>query len=343
MKVTALLKKYASLFIVAFVLLITYLHYSTLPSAYALHDVYREFYYIPIFLGALAFGLKGALLIYLSVVVFDIPFVIMGWTGAFASELSRLLHLGLQGFFALFAGYLVERERKSKEQSEKARDLARIGQVATAIVHDLKNPIITILGFSKRIKDRKGNIDEAINIVTDSALSMQKIVHDVLDFSRPLQLALKREDMRDVIARACKSCEAKAGQEGVNLVTNVPDFPVHVEIDDFHMERALINLVSNAIEASRGGQDVNIAVTSGKDKLAITITDKGPGMDRETLENVFTPFYTKKREGTGLGMPIAKKVLEAHKGTIHIDSKPGKGTEVRIELPYRGKEQEVLH
>ncbi|HEY9245978.1 MAG TPA: HAMP domain-containing sensor histidine kinase [Candidatus Methanoperedens sp.] len=329
-------RRYVSFIIGIFVLFITYLHYSTLPSIYSFHNVYKEFYYIPIFLGAIAFGLRGAVLIYLYVFVFELPFVIEGWTGAFASEVSRLFHLGLQGLFTIFAGYLVDRERKTREQAEKEKDLARIGQVATAIVHDLKNPIITILGFSKRIKDKKGNADEAIDVVVDSALTMQKIVRGVLDFSKPLQLTLKREDIREAIAKAYRFCEAKAGGENVNLVTSLPASPVYVEIDSFEMERALINLVSNAIEASSGGQNVKVGTIPGKNTLAITIVDQGPGMDRETIENIFTPFYTKKKEGTGLGMPIAKKVIEAHKGKIHVDSKLGVGTEVRIELPYKG-------
>jgi len=328
-------KRYFPFIIVIFVLFITYLHYSTLPKIYSLHNVYKEFYYIPIFLGALAFGLRGALLVYLCVFVFELPFVIEGWTGALASEVSRLFHLGLQGLFAFFAGYLADKERSARDEAEKERYLARIGQVSTAIVHDLKNPIITILGFSKRIKDRKGNADEAIGVVMDSALIMQKIVQDVLDFSKPLQLALKQEDIREVIAKTAQFCEAKAEGEGVNLLTRVPASPVYVELDSFHMERALINIVSNAIEASGKGQNVKVVMVSGKDTLTITIEDQGPGMDRETIENIFTPFYTKKQEGTGLGMPIAKKVVEAHKGKILVQAKPGAGTQIMIELPYR--------
>ncbi len=328
-------KRYVPVIIGIIVLLISYLHYSTLKEIYSFHNVYKEFYYIPIFLGALAFGLRGALLIYLSVFVFDLPFVIEGWTGAFASEISRLLHLGLQGLFAIFAGYLIDRERRAREQAEKAMCLASIGQAAAAILHDLKNPLTTILGFSKRIKDRKGNADEAIDIVMNSAHTMQKIMQDVLDFSKPLQLTLKREDMRGVIAKACHFCQAKAEVGEVSLTTEVPVHQIYAEIDSFHLERALINLVSNAIEASGRGQKVEVGMVLGKDTLTIKIMDQGPGMDRETIENIFTLFYTKKKEGTGLGMPIAKKVVEAHKGKIHVDSKPGKGTEVRIELPYK--------
>lgn len=328
-------KRYVSIIIGIFVLLITYLHYSTLPEIDSFHNVYKEFYYIPIFLGALAFGLRGALLIYLCVFVFDLPFVIGGWTGALTSQVSRLLHLGLQALFAIFAGYLVDRERRAREQSEKEMYLVSIGQVATAILHDLKNPLTTILGFSKRIKDGKGDADEAIDIVMNSAHTMQKVMQDVLDFSKPLQLTLKREDMREVIAKACQLCQAKAEVGDVHLITESPVHQVYAEIDSFHLERALINLVSNAIEASGKGQNVKVSVILGKDTLTIKIIDQGPGMDRETIENIFTLFYTKKREGTGLGMPIAKKVVEAHKGKIHVDSNPGKGTEVRIELPYK--------
>jgi len=335
MKASMLPRRYAALLIIVLVLLITYLHYSTLPSISSFHAVYKEFYYIPIFLGALVFGLKGALLIYLVVFVFEIPFVVRGWTGAFVSEVDRLLYLGLQCLFAILAGYLAEREKRIRQQSEKERNLARIGQVATAIVHDLKNPIITIIGFSKRIKAGKGNAGEAIDIVIDSALTMQKIVHDVLDFSKPLQLTLKQEDIREVIAKSCQFCDAKAAGEGVNLLTKIPESPIYIELDSFHMERALINLVSNAIEASGRGQEVKIDIAPRKDTLVITIVDQGTGMDRKTLENIFTPFYTKKKEGTGLGMPIVKKVVEAHEGKLSVDSKPGKGTEVKIELPYK--------
>ncbi len=327
-------KTYISFVVGIFVLFITYLHYSTLPKIYSFHDIYKEFYYIPIFLGALTFGLRGALMIFTFVFIFEVPFIVEGWTGSFVSETARLLHLILQGLFAFLAGYLADREKRVREQAEKDRYLARTGQIATAIVHDLKNPIITILGFSKRIKEGKGNIDEAIDVVIDSALIMEKIVKDVLDFSKPLQLTLKKEDIREVIAKAFQFCETKATGKGVKLVSMLPPSPVYAELDSFHMERALINLVSNAIEASDRGKNVTARIVMGRRSISLWLVDQGSGMDRESLENIFAPFYTKKKEGTGLGMPIVKKVVEAHKGEISVDSKPGEGTKVIIELPY---------
>jgi len=122
----------------------------------------------------------------------------------------------------------------------------------------------------------------------------------------------------------------------VNLETKLHPLPVFVEIDRFHFERALINLVSNAIEASGKGQGVKIGITVGRDTLTIAAKDLGLGMDnRDTRENIFTPFFTNKKHGSGLGMPIVKKIIEAHKGKIYVFSNPGGGTDAKVELPYK--------
>jgi signal transduction histidine kinase len=104
-------------------------------------------------------------------------------------------------------------------------------------------------------------------------------------------------------------------------------------LDGARMQRALINLINNAIDASENGQNVVISEIGEERSLRITINDKGGGMDQETLENLFVPFFTNKRSGTGLGMPIAKKIIEGHNGSINIESRPGKGTNAIIRLP----------
>jgi signal transduction histidine kinase len=126
----------------------------------------------------------------------------------------------------------------------------------------------------------------------------------------------------------------KAEQKDVILSLDLPPHPVDTSIDGFHFERALENLVMNAIEASGRNQSVSIIMADLKNMMIIKISDNGPGMDAETIANAFVPFYTKKNGGTGLGMPIAKKIIEGHKGTIRIDSKAGQGTSITIELPF---------
>jgi two-component system sensor histidine kinase HydH len=329
-------KKYFSgIAIAAIILFITYLHYSTTHRILPLHGIYRELYFIPLLFGALRFGLKGTLITYLFITVLYLPYVFMSWTGIFISEINRLLDILILGLFAFLAGFLIDRDRRRREQLQREHYLANIGQIATTIVHDLKNPLITILGFARRLLEGKGNVNKAAEAIAESADRMQKIVHGVLDFAKPIKLELKEEDMRNVISRICDSCKAKAEEQGVNILIDLPAEPVNIEIDSFHIERAIVNLINNAIEASRKGQDVRILIAIKRNYVMVKIKDYGLGMDKETIENIFTPFYTKKSEGTGLGLPISKKIIDAHKGEIYIKSQPKTGTEVTIRLPYR--------
>ncbi len=105
-----------------------------------------------------------------------LPFIYLSWTHSFLFETDRLLHLFLQGLFGFLAGYLVDRDRRNRQQLERERYLAGVGRVATSIVHDLKNPLITIRGFSRRILEGKGDVNRAAQEIADSAIQMEKIV-----------------------------------------------------------------------------------------------------------------------------------------------------------------------
>lgn len=110
-------------------------------------------------------------------------------------------------------------------------------------------------------------------------------------------------------------------------------------MDSFHIERAMINLIDNSGDASQRGKRVTITVVADRNEIGITIKDQGAGMDRETLANLFMPFYTTKNEGTGLGMPISRKVIKAHAGMLGIISRQGVGTEAAIRLPYINRQE----
>ncbi|MDD2733680.1 MAG: HAMP domain-containing sensor histidine kinase [Desulfuromonadaceae bacterium] len=326
-------KNYHILTIVTLTILITCLHFGT-TWQFSQRVVFEELYYLPLLLGVLRFGLKGAVVTWLFVSAAYLPFFFGTWTTTFPELLDRVLHLVFTGAFTSVACFLAERERKNRKQAEKERYLAGIGQVATVIVHDLKNPLISISGFARRLREGKGDVTLGAQTIENSAQDMQRIVNSVLDFARPLQLDLKVVDIRESIRRAGESCRTKADARNVPLTMQLPATPATIAIDSFHIERALVNLIDNAVDASQPGAVVTIAVAIDRDYIAIIIKDHGAGMGRETLANLFMPFYTTKNDGTGLGMPISKKVIEAHAGTLIINSKQGVGTEAAIRLPY---------
>jgi two-component system sensor histidine kinase HydH len=314
--------------------IITYLH-NSLFRGQAPHVILEELYYIPIILAALFYGLKGALSTYLLVSAAYLPYLFGDWVSNILDLIDRLLHLLFSGIFAFLAGFLIDRWRKYQRQLDESRYLAGLGQMAATIVHDLKNPLITISAFSRRIQQRKTNTDTAIQRILNAAETMQKIMNGTLDFARPIHLELKEEDIVSIVRQACDSCRARAEEKRIDLTMTVPGFPVILPIDSLHMQRAITNIMDNSIEASREGQSVIIAVRRDKNDVKVHLRDNGSGMDKETLDSIFIPFYSKKGTGTGLGMAVAKKIVDEHKGKIHVRSRPSLGTEVIIELPYR--------
>lgn len=329
-------KKYYIIIIASFTLLIGYLHYSTDPENYILHDIQTQLHYIPLLLAALVFGLKGALLTFAVITALYMPYFLAAWGDPLFSmnRLFQILLSGCSAFAVAFlAGFLVDRERRHRRQAEKNWYLASVGRVSTTIVHDLKNPLITIIGFTKRLQKGKGDIDSALRSIMDSALNMQRIVHDVLDFTRPISITFSEEDIRSIVNRSCNSCKTSAKKQQVILSVDLPPDPVNALIGKSHMERAIVNIISNAIDASGKDDEVTVNAAYGENGPVIRIKDHGSGMDRETLENIFVPFFTRKHVGTGLGMSIAKKIVDGHRGKIRINSKAGEGTEMIIELP----------
>jgi len=330
-------KRYIVAVIASMTLIITYLHYSTNTVIHSQHELYRELYYLPVLLGAVAFGLNGALATYLAVLALYLPYVLRNWTGDFAIETNRILHLILQGSISVIAGLLIDRDRRRRTELEKERYLAGIGRAATAILHDVKSPLVAIRGFAQRLKQGKGKIDVAADAIIGSAGYIESVAHDVLDFARPLDLNLRDEDLRTVIDRAYAVSKSVAEAAGVELTLDLPLHPIIGPLDSVRLERAIINLMNNAIEASKRDQIVSVSTVTGDSRSAITIRDSGPGMDAETLENLFVPFFTKKNRGTGIGMTIAKRIIEGHNGSLTIKSRPGFGTEISVQLAVSRK------
>lgn len=294
--------------------------------------ILEELFYIPILLSALRFGLTGSLMTWSFASILYLPFLGSHWTVTILDMIDRILHITLSFVFAFLAGYLSDRSKRLREQAELDSSLKKIGQAASAIVHDLRNPLITILGFSRRIHEGKGDATQAAQMISKSAKNMEKIVNNVLDFSRPHCLQLKDEDLRSIVQQASELCKAKAEDKGVTLFVEIPEMPVYSSVESISMQRALVNLINNSIEASEKGQTVNISIVPWKKYFRIIIKDNGPGIDKETLKNIFIPFHTNKVGGTGLGVPIAKKIIDGHKGKIAIQSVQGKGTTVTIDL-----------
>jgi two-component system, NtrC family, sensor histidine kinase HydH len=312
--------------------LIAVVHYMV-PQEQTPQIVFAELYYIPLLAGCMLLDRKGRIITYAMVSVLYIPHFSPPWTVTSLDLMSRILHLASTGVFTLLVDFLMERDRKRREQEEKDRQLVRVGQAATVIAHDLKSPLITILGFAKRAEAGKTDHHEALRIIDQCAHTMDKTIRDIMDFARPKQLDLNLTDLREVIRTAVGQCTMSAEEKGVTIETVLPEAALDLKVDAPQLARALINLINNAVEASPNGKLVKVVTREAGRTTRIDIIDEGVGMDDATRERIFEPFFTAKTGGTGLGAASAMQVVRAHGGSIEVRSVPGSGTTVTVELP----------
>jgi two-component system, NtrC family, sensor histidine kinase HydH len=316
------------------VLLITYLHHSTTDQP--LHSIYAELHYIPLLLAGLLFGFRGAFLTSLMVTLLYGGYIIADWHGASLWLVDNSIHVIFPAIFALLVGFLVDLKNSHRAQLEQNRYLSGLGQAAAVIVHDLKNPLLNVKAAIRRLEIGTITCEEEVTAVRAAIEKMERVMDGALDFSKPLQLNRREEDAAALIKELLQDSTAKAEQEGVGLTISVTEQPLVVVVDPAYLERALVNLVNNAIEASQKGQNVRIRLLKRNDTAIIKIRDYGKGMDKETLENLFIPFYSKKGSGTGLGMAVARKIVEEHQGRITVKSRPASGTRIAVHLPLIG-------
>jgi two-component system sensor histidine kinase HydH len=207
------------------------------------------------------------------------------------------------------------------------------------IAPDVRNPLMIIKAALHTLRQRDLSADavrEAAADIDGEVVRLNRIVNEVLDFARPIQFQLAPTDINALCRDSAAAAEATHGPT-VHLDLD-PSLPV-VSTDAERLRLALVNLLVNARQAvdsdAAGGPRVFLS-TRGADRLiSILVTDTGSGIASADLSRVFDPYFTTKRGGTGLGLPIAKNIVDGLGGTISVASAAGRGTEIRIDLPVR--------
>ena len=229
-------------------------------------------------------------------------------------------------------------------QSEK---MAALGRFSSGISHQVKNPLAIILGGMEFVERRFSNADPetstVINNIKDATFRADTTIQDLLRFSRPSKLEAERLKADDLVSDTLSLFKPRVGLMNIRINTHFAEELLYIEVDKNQIEQVLFNLLMNALDAMPKGGEIDIKTyktmpsrsSSGKPSCVIEINDTGEGISEEELSKIFEPFFTTKvwKKGTGLGLPIAKRIVEDHNGTIIINSELEKGTEVKIILP----------
>ena len=228
----------------------------------------------------------------------------------------------------------VTERKKMEERLVSSERMAAIGRLATMVAHDLRNPLQSIATATfclKKSKLLEGN-DRMLTVVRNIKESVDysdKIVRDLLDYSKDIILDVSNNDPRSIISRTLSMITIPANVEVRDLTSTEPSICVDVD----KIVRVCINLIANAFDAmpNRG----TLAITSKKvdDNLLLSFADTGEGISKENLRKLWTPLFTTKAKGMGLGLPICKRIVDAHNGDILVESENGRGATFTIVLP----------
>jgi two-component system, NtrC family, sensor histidine kinase AtoS len=227
--------------------------------------------------------------------------------------------------------------RKELEQKlVKAERFASIGELAGMIGHDLRNPLTSIQGaaYYLKVKYAKDLNDPGRDMLVTIERSIEysnKIINDLLDYSRDIKLEKEETNPQILVLNARSLISHPENVKVINLTLDAPAF----QVDIGKMTRVLVNIFKNAFDAMLEGGTLTITSATVGDNVEIKVQDTGVGMSEETLGRLWTPLFTTKAKGMGFGLPICKRIVEAHGGKLITESALGKGTSFTIVLPVK--------
>ena len=238
--------------------------------------------------------------------------------------------------------------RSQRELAQKER-LSSLGRLSTVIAHEVRNPLMIIKAalHALRRKDvHPAAMHEAADDIDEEVVRLNRIVNDVLDFARPIHFELTAVDINALCRESAAA--ALASGPGAEIALDLDPMLSKARTDAERLRSALVNMLVNARQAMNGDEShrpgsvaphpsaplITLRSRATADRVRIIVADRGAGISGPDLAQMFDPYFTTKRGGTGLGLPIAKNIVEGLGGTIVVTSTPGMGTEILIDLPF---------
>jgi signal transduction histidine kinase len=218
-----------------------------------------------------------------------------------------------------------------------AKESSLIETLAAGVAHEVRNPLnslqinLTILRqeLSELIPDGQAHAFVVLAKIAGEIKRLDDFVSEFLRFARPARLNVERLEVRALLADLAAFITPECAKKGVSLGVDLSG-PDTAWVDGFQLKQAVLNLVLNALQATPAGGHVVVRTGGDKRRLVVSVSDDGEGMPAETREKAFTPFFTTREEGTGLGLPFVRRIVEQHGGTVELSSAPGEGTTVTL-------------
>ncbi|MCD4838261.1 MULTISPECIES: ATP-binding protein [Neobacillus] len=243
--------------------------------------------------------------------------------------ISIIVFILLNRFFS----YLHSLTSVHEELRQKER-LAIIGQMATAIGHEIRNPIASLKGFIQLQKEQYPNTNDYYSIMIQEVDRIDSIIDDLLYIGKPRVIQFNKGNIKEIIDYTISLVKQQDEENRIVFKTKIEDTIPEIDCVEKRLKQVLINLIKNAIEAMPQGGKITISAgILDRTKVWLSIEDEGVGIKEEYMSNISVPFFTTKKDGTGLGLMVTEQIIKAHNGEIRFESTQGKGTKVMITLP----------
>ncbi len=223
-----------------------------------------------------------------------------------------------------------------RQQVARADRLAAIGKVVASIAHELRTPLTSIRGFMQYLQgsDNPAEWNEYGNIIIREVDGLNRIVSELLDLVRKKPLNLQKCNLNYLVEEVCLLARDNIASRKISFVLDLTENLPEIELDRGQIKQVLLNIIINAIESIAEQGEIQVSTLLQPDNaVCVMVQDNGCGIAGQALEKIFDPFFSTKASGTGLGMSIAKQIVESHHGCIQIQSVEKKGSTIKLILP----------
>ncbi|MGA7832318.1 MAG: ATP-binding protein [Terracidiphilus sp.] len=242
-----------------------------------------------------------------------------------------------QGLGALVTLHDLESVEEIGSELELSRRMASIGRLTSGVGHEVKNPINAIVVHLELLKSKLGDASAPavrhLEVIDAEIHRLDRVVQTLVDFSRPVELQLREQDLRSVIGDVLALAADELVTHKVTLESRLPSTPLIANIDADLLKQAVLNVIQNGAQAMPQGGRLEVFLDEDGMAAVLRVADQGPGISDDVREKIFDLYFTTKSGGSGIGLAMTYRILQLHHGSVEVQSKSGQGAEFLLRIP----------
>jgi signal transduction histidine kinase len=247
-----------------------------------------------------------------------------------------------QGLGALVTLHDLESVEEIESELELSRRMAAIGRLTSGVGHEVKNPINAIVVHLELLKTKLGAASAPalrhLEVIDAEIHRLDRVVQTLVDFSRPVELQLREQDLRPVINDVLTLAAEELSTHSVILISHLPSEPLVANIDADLLKQAVLNVIQNGAQSMDMGGILRVVLEEDRKTAVLRVSDEGPGIPEEIREKIFDLYFTTKSGGSGIGLAMTYRILQFHHGSVEVESEEGRGTEFLLRIPLAAAE-----